>query len=106
MKLFTFQCSNKSDLFAVTRDPTSDKLPGGICSGGWVLRREEEVERGAHIAGFVSRDLFRDLDRKGYHLASGVRAVSSYQAGVTTSVSVALSTANLNTKFFPTDSDA
>jgi hypothetical protein len=62
-KIYIFRCSKKSDLLAITGDPTGDNLPPGACTGPWTLLREAEVEHGGHIAGFVSRDLFRDLDR-------------------------------------------
>lgn len=61
----------------------------------------------SHLPGFVSVDLYRDLDRQGFHIASGVRIkVSEYEAAVNTAVSGAVSTANTRTGFFPTDSDA
>jgi hypothetical protein len=107
MKAYTFRCSNKSDLVAISLRPTGDNLPGNICTGQWVWLNEAELERGGHIVGFVSRDLFRDLDRQGFHIASGVRVeVSGPTAAVTTAVSGAISTANTRTRFFPTDTDA
>ena len=107
MRIFTFRCSNKSDVFAVSEDPAGSNLPS-ICTGKWEQHGEPaEVKPGAHIAGFVSRDLFRDLERQGFHVASGVRIkVSAYEAEVTTAVSGAISTANNRTGFFTTDSDA
>ena len=77
MRLYTFRCSDKHDLFAVTREPTGHNLPNNICTGRWVRHSETEAEPGDHIAGFVSRDLFRDLDQQGFHLASGVRVTVS-----------------------------
>jgi hypothetical protein len=108
MKIYTFRCSNKSDLFAVSLNQAGSNLPGNICAGGkWVRLNEEEVEPGATVVGFVSRDLFRDLERQGFHLASGVRTtVSIAQTAVTTAVSAALSTANVRTRLFSTDTDA
>jgi hypothetical protein len=103
MKIFTFRCSNKSDLFAISLRSSGDNLPGNICSGEWVRHGEDEANPGDPIAGFVSRDLFRDLERQGFHLASGVRVtVSRYQGPV----GEALSTANTRTRFFTTDTDA
>jgi hypothetical protein len=99
MKIFIFRCSNKSDLFAVSRDPTGDNLSGSICTGEWVRHNEAEVEPGDPIAGFVSRDLFRDLERQGFHLASGVRTTVKHQV----EINWALSSANVSTGFFATD---
>jgi hypothetical protein len=107
MKIYIFRCFNKSDLFAVSVKPTSDTLPGGICAGGWEPHSEAEVKPGDLIAGFVTRDLFRDLERQGFHLASGVRVTASpYEVAVSTAVSGAISTANTRTRFFKTDTDA
>lgn len=79
MKIYTFRCSNKPDLFAVSQEPNGNNLPKNICTGEWVQHGETEVEPGDAIAGFVSRDLFRDLERQGFHLASGVGVtVSSF----------------------------
>jgi hypothetical protein len=104
MRVYTFRCSNKSDLFAVSLKPTSDDLPPNICAGKWELHNGPvEVKPGDAIAGFVSRDLFRDLERQGFHLASGVRVTVSRDQ---TSVSDALSIANLHTRFFTRDTDA
>jgi hypothetical protein len=108
-KIYIFRCSKKSDLLAITGDPTGGNLPLGACTGHWTLLRETEVERGGHIAGFVSRDLFRDLDRQGFHIASGVRVTASASltgTGTIRAVADALSTANTRTRFFTTDADA
>jgi hypothetical protein len=103
MKIYTFRCSNKSDLYAVSLRPTGDNLPGNICTGEWERRGEAEAEPGDPIAGFVSRDLFRDLEGQGFHLASGVRVtVSRYR----TAVGEALAAANVQTKLFTTETDA
>lgn len=103
MRLYIFRCSNKLDLYGVSLDAEGRNLPSHICSGRWARQRETDVEPGAHIAGFVSRDLFRDLEDKSFHLASGVDLrVSS----LTASVSGVLTEANKHTQFFPIDSDA
>lgn len=106
-KIYTFRCSNKSDLFAVSLDPHGSNLPGNICPGEWLSHSEAVVEPGDHIAGFVSRDLFRDLERQGFHLASGVRVTvtRAFEAQVV-EVAKALASANASTGFFPTDTDA
>jgi hypothetical protein len=107
-KVYTFRCSHKSDLIAVSLNPTGDNLPGRICTGEWVPHGEALVEHGGHIAGFVSRDLFRDLDRQGFHIASGVRAPVSLSQHDQTARAVgdALSAANTRTGFFTTGADA
>ena len=102
-KIYTFRCSTKPDLFAVSLNPTGNNLPGIVCTGEWLRHGEAVVEPGDHIAGFVSRDLFRDLDRLGFHLASGVRVTVSHDQSA---VSGALSAANTRTRFFTTDTDA
>jgi hypothetical protein len=106
MKAYTFRCSNKSDLVAISLRPTGDNLPRNVCTGQWVWLNEAELARGDHVVGFVSRDLFRDLDRQGFHIASVRVEVSGHTASVTTAVSGALSTANARTRFFTTDTDA
>jgi hypothetical protein len=107
-RVYIFRCSTKSALYAVSLKPEGDNLPQKICTGDWLKHSEAVVEPGvSHLTGFVSSDLYRDLDRQGFHIASGVRTtVSPYQAGVTASVSVALSTATSRTGFFKTDPDA
>jgi hypothetical protein len=107
-KIYIFRCSKKSDLLAVTRDPTGNNLPPGICTGHWTRLSEAEVEQGGHITGFVSRDLFRDLDRQGFHIASGIRATVSLTQHdqAARAVGDALSAANMRTGFFTTDTDA
>jgi hypothetical protein len=105
-KIYTFRCSNKSDLFAVSLDPHGSNLPRNICTGDWLWHGEAVAEPGDHIAGFVSRDLFRDLDRQGYHLASGVRVTVSRDFEMQVEVGKALASANASTRFFPTDTDA
>jgi hypothetical protein len=106
--LYIFRCSNKAGLFAVSLSSAGDNLPANICAGEWVQHDEALVEPGiSHLPGFVSVDLYRDLDRQGFHIASGVRIrVSEYDAAVNTAVSGAVSTANTRTGFFPTDTDA
>ena len=108
MRIFTFRCSNKPDLFAVSEDPAGGNLPTSICTGKWERHSgPTETKPGDHIAGFVSRDLFRDLEVRGFHIASGVRVtVSDYQTAANTAVSGAISAANMRTGFFPTDADA
>ena len=108
MTVYIFQCSTKSGLYAVSMIPEGDNLPANICTGRWLKHGAAVVESGvSHLLGFVSSDLYRDLARQGFHIASGVRTmISPYQAGVTASVSVALSTASGQTGFFKTDSDA
>jgi hypothetical protein len=103
MKLYTFRCSNKPDLFAVSQEPAGSNLPGNICTGKWVRHSETEARPGDHIAGFVSHDLFRDLERQGFHLASGIRVTVSRHE---TAVSEAFAAANTHTRFFKTDTDA
>jgi hypothetical protein len=105
MTVYIFQCSTKSGLYAVSMMPEGDNLPPNICTGQWLKHGASVVEFGvSHLVGFVSSDLYRDLARQGFHIASGVRTmVSPYQAGVTASVSVALSTASTRTGFFDTD---
>jgi hypothetical protein len=103
MKLYIFRCSNKPDLYGVSLDSEGRNLPSNICSGRWDRQRETDAEPGDHIAGFVSRDLFRDLKDKGFHLASGVNVIVS---GFTASVSGVFYDANTRTRFFQTDSDA
>jgi hypothetical protein len=106
-KIYIFRCANKSDLYAVSRNPAGDNLPENVCAGEWVRFSEADVERGGHVAGFVSGDLFRDLDRQGFHLASGVRVtVSRHHHQTERAVRDALSAANARTKFFATDTDA
>jgi hypothetical protein len=104
MKIYTFRCSEKVDLFAVTLSPTGDNLPPNICSGEWVKRGEAEAEPGDPVVGFVSRDLFRDLKQHGFHLASGIRVtVFRHQ----TAVGEALAAGNTHSQLFPTtDADA
>lgn len=107
MKIFTFRCSGKPDLFAVSLNPVGDNLPANICSGTWHRQNDTEVEPGDPVVGFVSRDLFRDLERQGYHLASGVRSFTvSRQVEMQIEVGEALSSANARTRFFTTDTDA
>jgi hypothetical protein len=107
-KVYIFRCSNKAGLFAVSPNFHGDNLPPNICTGGWVRHGEALVEPGiSHLTGFVSADLYRDLEKQGFHIASGVRtSVSQYQSTLTTAVSGAISTANTRTRFFKTDSDA
>jgi hypothetical protein len=103
--VYIFRCSTKSGLFAVSLRTDGDNLPQNVCSGEWLKHGEALVEPGvSNLGGFVSSDLYRDLERHGFHIASGVRTtVSPYQAGVTASVSVAISAANSRTGFFDTD---
>jgi hypothetical protein len=78
-----------------------DNLPPSICTGEWVRHGETVVEPGAtHLTGFVAADLYRDLEKQGFHIASGVRtSVTRYE----TAVSGAISAANTRTRFFDTD---
>ena len=104
-QVYIFRCSNKADLFAVSLNSTGDNLPPNICSGEWGRYGETLVEPGVtHLTGFVAADLYRDLEKQGFYIASGVRpSLSQYQSTLTSAVSGALSTANTRTRFFDTD---
>ena len=101
MKIYTFRCSKKPDLFAVSLEMNGGNLPPNLCAGQWLSINEETVQPGDRVVGFVSRDLFRDLSRQGFHLAiGGVRVKASNDE---IAIGQAMSAANLNTKFFDTD---
>jgi len=100
MKLYTFRYSTKPDLCAVSESAKGGNLPNIYSGGTWVPYGETD---GDHIAGFVSRDLFRDLQQKGFHVASGVSLAVSGTAGT---VNEALTASNSYTGFFSTKKDA
>jgi hypothetical protein len=101
MRIFTFRCSRQADLYAVSTDPRGRNLPEGVCTGNWEPISNAEVQPGDGIAGFVSRDLFRDLDDHGYHLAIGGPRVTKSSDEVR--VGAAIAAANVVTRFFSVD---
>ncbi len=98
MRIYTFRCSRKADLLGVSQDPAGANLPDGICNGTWDPISEEEVEPGHAVPGFVSRDLFRDLDNRGFHLAVGRLPIT--QSSDEIRVGAAIAAANVITRFF------
>jgi hypothetical protein len=101
MKLYTFRCSSKADLYGVSEQPAGDNLPSDICSGGWIALDEATVRAGDRVDGFVTRDLYRDLERRGFHLAVGL--VNGPVSPRDLEVANALAAANKVTGFFRTD---
>jgi hypothetical protein len=98
MELFFYRCSKKADLFGVTEGPHPELLPSDVCSGSWEFVSDQKVQPGDSMAGFVSRDVFRDLELRGYHLA--IVRVDVRRSSDEVAVGAAITTANNVVGFF------
>ena len=103
MKIYTFRCARKADLFGVTEHENGDNLPLGICNE-WVKTAEQTVQPGDSVAGFVSQDLFRDIIRQGFHIAVADRSNSGSSGNV--EIGKAIAAASCASGFFRSNSGA